>query len=505
MLRRFPCPGAPAARMPDRPGRGRAGPRAATKLWQGRLPGRTSPAVERYTSSVEDDRRLGVDDVDGSLAHAAMLREIGVLSAAEHRVLQRALRRIRAEFADGHFGFAATDEDVHSAVERRLFELAGEPAGRLHTGRSRNDQVATDLRLYTRRVIAELANDAAALQEVLLRRAEQHRDTPLPGYTHGQRAQVVSLAHHLLAYIEMLQRDVERLADARARADVLPLGSGALAGSTLPLRRSVVARALGFGSVASNSIDAVSDRDFVVETVAACALLMIHVSRLCEDLVIWSSSESGFVELDDSHSTGSSLMPHKKNPDVLELARARCGRVSGNLMTLLTVLKGIPLAYDRDLQEVKHPLFEAVDTVSSTLRVLAEVLSAARFNEVAMSAAASDPELYATDLAEHLVRKGVPFRTAHEIVARAVSEAKRKGATLGTLSAREWRRISPHFADPAGFFDPHSALQRRVTAGGPGPRSVALQLTRARRLIERTRRLHGGAGPQFRSTTMLDA
>jgi len=461
---------------------------APIKLWQARLPGGISPLVERYTTSVEDDRRLGVDDVDGSLAHARMLRAIGVLTAAEHRAIDRGLRTIRDEFSRGTFAFAPTDEDVHSAVERRLVGLAGSAAAKLHTGRSRNDQVATDLRLYTRRACTTLIAQAAALQEALVRQAERHRRSPLPGYTHGQRAQVITVGHHLLAYVEMLQRDVERLRDARSRCDELPLGSGALAGSSLPLDRRAVARELGFGSLSANSVDAVSDRDFAVEVTAACALLMTHASRLAEDLILWSTAEFGFVELDDAHATGSSLMPQKKNPDVLELARGRAGRVIGDLVTLLTMVKGIPLAYDRDLQEDKRALFDALDTASSTLLTLAEVIASLRFDLDAMRGAASDPSLRATDVAEYLVLRGVPFRAAHAMVARAVRMSAERGVSLADLDLAQWRSVSRRFdADVLRLFDADSAVERRVTAGGPGRRSVDAQLSRARRMIARNR------------------
>jgi argininosuccinate lyase len=483
--------GAPAGvAMPDR-ARTRA-PRSARpprKLWEGRLPGGTSPLVERYTSSLAEDRRLGADDVDVSLAHARMLRGIGILSAGEHRAVDRGLRRIRQELLRDTFEFAASDEDIHSAVERRLFAVAGDAAGKLQSGRSRNDQVATDLRLYVRRACAELALRVVDLQTALVRRADEHRSSVMPGYTHGQRAQVVSLAHHLLAYVEMLQRDAERLSDARRRCDVLPLGSAALAGSTLPLDREAVARDLHFRSLSANSLDAVGDRDFVVEVVAACALLMTHISRVSEDIILWSTAEFGFIELDDAHATGSSLMPQKKNPDVLELARARTGRVIGDLVTLLTVVKGIPLAYDRDLQEDKRALFDAVDTASTTLSVLTEVIGRARFATQVMRNAASDPAMRATDVAEYLVGRGVAFREAHALVARAVRGVQQLGQTLADLSVQDWRRISAHFdKDVVELFDVDSALQRRVTAGGPSRRSVARQLARARRLIERTRR-----------------
>lgn len=476
--------------MPDRPRR--RGPGAGTsrprKLWQGRLPGGMSPEVERYTSSLGDDRRLGADDVDGSLAHARMLRSVGVLTAAELRSIQRGLRAIRREIERDTFEFAESDEDIHTAVERRLFDLAGEAAGKLHTGRSRNDQVAASLRLYAKRAAAQLVGRVADLQEVLVRRATDHRLTVLPGYTHLQRAQVVSLAHHLLAYVEMLQRDVERLRDARGRADVSPLGSAALAGSTLPLDRDMVRRQLGFAAVSANSMDSVSDRDFVVELVSACALLMTHVSRLCEDVILWCSAEFGFAELDDADATGSSLMPQKKNPDVFELARARTGRVVGDLVAVLTTVKGIPLTYDRDLQEDKRALFDALDTSESTVGVLAGVLTRLRFDAERMRSAAADPSLRATDVAEYLVLRGVPFREAHGIVARAVRAAQAREVTLAELSFAEWRGLSSHVDGDIGtLFDVRTALAARVTRGGPGPRSVSQQLARARRLIAATR------------------
>ena len=331
---------------------------AGRKVWAGRLSAPTSERVERYTSSLAVDLRLGADDVAGSRAHARMLRGIGVLTVAQHRAIDTGLRAIAAELSGDVFAVSPEDEDIHTAVERRLFELAGPVAGMLHTGRSRNDQVATDLRMWARRECSDLLVALAGLQEALVRRAAEHRTAPMPGYTHLQRAQVVSLAHHLLAYVEMFARDALRLGAARRACDELPLGSGALAGSTLPLDRDRVAHLLGFERVAANSMDAVADRDFAVEIAAACALTMIHCSRLGEELVLWSSAEFGFASLPDSHATGSSLMPQKKNADVAELARGRSGRVIGDLVALLTVLKGLPLSYNRDLQEDKQPLFE---------------------------------------------------------------------------------------------------------------------------------------------------
>ncbi|MGA8014888.1 MAG: argininosuccinate lyase [Candidatus Dormiibacterota bacterium] len=469
--------------------------RAATKVWEGRLGSGTDRRVEEYTSSLPFDRRLAAEDIEGSLAHALMLREVGLLTAREHRAIAAGLRAIRRELERGEFDVDPADEDVHTAVERRLHELAGPVAGRLHTARSRNDQVATDLRLWCRRRVAELMLGCAGLQEALIRRARDHRSTPLPGYTHTQRAQVVSLAHHLLAHVEALQRDIERLEGAGRRADSLPLGSGALAGTTLPIDRGVARRELGFSALSANSLDAVSDRDFAVELVFACALLMVHLSRLAEELVLWTTTEFGFAELPDAYATGSSLMPQKKNADVCELARARTGRTTGDLVALLTVLKGLPLAYDRDLQEDKEPLFDAVDTALQTLGILAEVVVKMRFDVAAMRRAASDPMLLATDVAEYLVLRGMPFREAHLLIGAAVRRCVAERRTLADLSLEEWRRISELFDDGVlGLFDVDAALRRRELPGGPGPRSVGRALTRATAMVAGTRRAAARSG-----------
>jgi argininosuccinate lyase len=462
-------------------------------VWAGRLRGPTSALVEAYTSSLAVDRRLGADDVAGSGAHARMLRSIGVLSSAQHRAIDAGLRAIATELSTDTFTLSPSDEDIHTAVERRLFELAGPVAGMLHTGRSRNDQVATDLRLWARRACTDLLLALAGLQEALLVRAAEHRRDPIPGYTHLQRAQVVSLAHHLLAYVEMFARDALRLGAARTACDELPLGSGALAGSTLPLDRSRVAGELGFARIASNSMDAVADRDFAVEITAACALTMVHCSRLGEELVLWASAEFGFVTLPDSHATGSSLMPQKKNPDVAELARGRSGRVIGDLVALLTMLKGLPLTYNRDLQEDKEPLFDAVDSAAATLRMLTELVAVVEFDVAAMRRAASDPALQATDVAEHLVANGVPFREAHTIVGELVARTLAAGRTLADLDTDEWHAASDRFTPNVGrLFDPDAALRRRDVPGGPGPQSVARQLSRGRSLVARTRRAAAG-------------
>lgn len=475
---------------PERRARGGA---RAPKVWAGRLSAPTSERVERYTSSLAVDRRLGADDVAGSRAHARMLRSVGVLTVVQHRAIDAGLRAIAAELSGDVFAVSPGDEDIHTAVERRLFELAGPVAGMLHTGRSRNDQVATDLRMWARRACADLLVELADVQDALLARAAEHRTAPMPGYTHLQRAQVVSLAHHLLAYVEMFARDALRLGAARLACDELPLGSGALAGSTLPLDRERVADELGFGRIAANSMDAVADRDFAVEITAACALTMVHCSRLAEELVLWSSAEFGFASLPDSHATGSSLMPQKKNADVAELARGRSGRVIGDVVALLTVLKGLPLTYNRDLQEDKEPLFDSVDTTAATLRMLTEVITVVHFDVGAMRGAASDPALQATDVAEHLVANGVPFREAHTIVGALVAETVAAGRTLADLDLGEWRAASGHFGPTVvDLFDPDAALRRRDVPGGPGPRSVGRQLTRARALVARTRRAAAG-------------
>lgn len=460
-----------------------------TKMWAGRLGSRTARRVEEYTTSIAVDRRLAGDDIDGSLAHLHMLRAVGLVGAGDARAIESGLREIRREFDRDQFVVDPGDEDIHSAVERRLFEICGDAAGRLHTGRSRNDQVATDLRLYAKRTCCELMLATATLQEALARRAQRHRATLMPGYTHGQRAQVISLAHHLLAYVEMLQRDVGRLEDAHDRCDVLPLGSGALAGTTLPIDRRAVAHELNFATISANSMDAVADRDFAVELTAACALTMVHVSRLAEEIVLWTSAEYGFAELPDTHATGSSLMPQKKNPDVLELARGRTGRTIADLTGLLTLLKGLPLAYNRDLQEDKAALFDAVDTTLATLAVVTDVVRVLRFNRRVLRAAASDPALLATDVAEYLVERGLPFRAAHHLVAEAVRRTLEDGRTLRDITAAEWREITDLAGDDiVDLFDIDSALRRRELPGGPGPRMVSKQLVRAATLVARTRR-----------------
>ncbi|HEX3622824.1 MAG TPA: argininosuccinate lyase [Acidimicrobiales bacterium] len=447
-------------------------------LWQGRLAGGPAAELWAFTTSLSVDRRMAADDVAGSRAHVRGLARAGLLSAAEASELLAALDTVDAELASGAFVFAPTDEDVHTAVERRVTELAGPAGGKLHTGRSRNDQVATDLRLWARRELAGVATGVATLQAVLRDRAATALDegTYLPGYTHLQRAQPVLLAHHLLAHGWALARDVDRLVDTLRRLDVSPLGAGALAGSSLPLDPAATAADLGFGAAFDNSLDAVSDRDFVAEALFDLALLGVHLSRLGEEVVLWSSAEFGFVRLDDAWATGSSMLPQKKNPDVAELARGKAGRLIGHLTAVLVTLKGLPLAYNRDLQEDKEPLFDAVAQVGLALAALAGLLATATFDPVRMAAAADAPEAAAAavDLAEWLVATGTPFREAHHVVAGLVQEAAAGGPPLAELVAAH-----PGLGPEAVLvLQPGAAVRRRTTAGGAGPGPVAEQLAR---------------------------
>jgi len=456
------------------------------KAWSGRLQGETNPTLEGYTSSLEEDLELAPFDLEGSRAHARALARAGLLDSDTAAQLLTGLDRVEAEISSSSFRFLTSDEDIHMAVERRLTELLGEPAQRLHTGRSRNDQVALDLRLWARRASWRLVGAAADLQGVLLARARQEQRTLVPGYTHLQRAQPVHLAHHLLAYFEMLERDGERLRQCHRRLDVSPLGAGALAGTTLQIDRTQAAAELGFAGVTQNSLDAVSDRDFAVELVFDCALLAVHLSRLAEDLILWNTREFSFVSLPDSWATGSSLMPQKKNPDVLELVRGRAARPISSLLGLLTLLKGLPLSYNRDLQEDKHHLFTAVAATQASLQALAGLLADLRFQRERMEVAARDPELLATDLAEQLVAEGVAFRRAHELVGQAVRQAQ--GHPLDTWLAANWRELGlPNDPTPAGLFDPRASLSRREQPGAPGPEATRKALAKAASRLRRSR------------------
>jgi argininosuccinate lyase len=449
-------------------------------LWSGRFGTEPDELLLRYTVSLHYDRRLAADDITGSRAHVRGLVRAGILDGDEAGAVLAALDRVEHELADGTFEFAASDEDVHTAVERRVTELAGPAGAKLHTGRSRNDQVATDLRLWTKRELTVVAEAVLALQQVLLRRADEAGDAYLPGYTHLQRAQPVLLAHHLLAHGWALARDVDRLLDARRRTDVSPLGAGALAGSSLDLDPTGVAADLGFAATFENSLDAVSDRDFVAEALFSLALLGVHLSRLGEEIVLWSSAEFGFLVLDDAFSTGSSMLPQKKNPDVAELARGRAGRLVGHLTGVLTTLKGLPLSYNRDLQEDKEPLFDAVEQVVLATGARAGLLDSGRFDTARMAAAADDPLAGATDLAEFLVAGGLPFRQAHEVVGGLVRTSLSSGRPLADLVASEPRLG----AEAAALLRPGVSVTRRTTPGGAGPVPVATQKERFRARVE---------------------
>jgi len=450
----------------------------------GRFAGGPAADVARFTESISFDWRLWRHDLLGSMAHATMLQKIGVLTRKECKAIVRGLDAIGKEIAAGRFKWNPALEDVHMNIEAELTRRV--PAGaKLHTARSRNDQVALDIRLWLRDEIVALLSEIVDLQRSLVSLAEKNSDVLIPGYTHLQRAQPVYLAHHLLAYVEMLERDCERLWDCRSRVNVCPLGSGAIAGTTLPLKRELVAQLLGFvdasGKVqlTENSMDAVSDRDFAVEFSAAAALLAVHFSRLSEDVILWASAEFNYIRIADAYTTGSSLMPQKKNPDIAELARGKTGRVIGNLVSLLTLLKGLPMTYNRDLQEDKERLFDTVDTVRATTRLLAAMLRNTKVNGKACAAAAGDPALLATDLADYLVKRGMPFRQAHHVVGAVVALAEKSRKPLNRLTPAELRSVDKTFGrDAMNVFDLKQAMAKRNLPGAPGTKEVAKQLAR---------------------------
>ncbi|MGH7915892.1 MAG: argininosuccinate lyase [Candidatus Binataceae bacterium] len=439
------------------------------------------PEVEAFSASLPFDRRLYRHDIRGSIAHARMLARVGLLKPKETRAMVDGLGAIEAEISGGGFRFKLSDEDIHLAIERRLIEKIGAAGGKLHTARSRNDQVALDFRLYLRDELTRVCGLLDGLRAVLIEIAGGHAETVMPGYTHLQRAQPVSLAHHILAYVEMFERDRERFSQARIRTDVMPLGAGALAGTTLPIDRAQVARELDFSRVAQNSIDAVSDRDFALDFLSAAAITAMHLSRMAEELILWSSAEFGFVELPDEFSTGSSMMPQKKNPDLLELIRGKSGRVFGDLLALLTVLKGLPLAYNSDLQEDKERVFDAVDTLAPALELTAKLWPRLSFHADTMRAAAGGFAL-ATDLAEYLVMRGVPFREAHEAVGALVRDTVSGGRSLPDLSLDDLRRYSDKFgADALLSISAESSLRARTLVGGPAPATVRRRIRELRR------------------------
>jgi argininosuccinate lyase len=462
------------------------------QLWSGRFKEAVDPAVEKFTSSLAFDKRLALYDVQGSLAHARMLGARAILSKRDAAAIQRGLARVRREIESGQFRWALEDEDVHFAIERRLTALIGDAGKRLHTGRSRNDQVATDVRLWLRAEIDAADALLVALIRALLAQAARHAELIMPGYTHLQVAQPVTFGHHLLAYVAMLERDRERLADCRRRTNRLPLGAAALAGTTFPIDRERVARELGFEAVAENSLDAVSDRDFAIEFCACASLAMVHLSRLAEELVLWASPRFGFVRLPDRYCTGSSIMPQKKNPDVPELVRGKSGRVFGSLVTLLALMKGQPLAYNKDNQEDKEPLFDAADTLKACLEVFAGLAADLEPVPEAMRAAALEGHATATDLADYLVRKGVAFRDAHEIVARAVREAERAGVDLAQLPLAKLKSFSSKIGpDVKRILTLEGSVAARNHIGGTAPAQVRKAIARARSRLPRARKRLG--------------
>jgi argininosuccinate lyase len=453
-------------------------------MWKGRFQQQTAALLQSYSESISFDWRLWRHDIEGSIAHSAALEKAGLVSPQERQAIVDGLRAIGAEIEGGQFQFRSELEDIHMNIESELTRRIGDAGAKLHTARSRNDQVATDIRLYLREecdVMDALLRD---LQAALVELGERYRAVVIPGYTHLQRAQPVFFAHHLLAYVEMLQRDRDRLADCRKRINVLPLGSGAIAGSTILLDRQLVADLLGFPALTHNSMDAVSDRDFAVELLSGLALVAMHLSRLSEDVILWASSEFHFVTLSDAFTTGSSLMPQKKNPDVAELTRGKTGRVYGNLVALLTLMKGLPMTYNRDMQEDKEAIFDSVDTVKAALRVFAPMLREATVDAERCAEAVADANLLATDLADYLVNHGVPFRKAHEVIGRAVARCGALGCSLRELPLAEYQALSTVFgADVHEMLEVSRSMEARQAVGAPSPANVAAELGRWKILL----------------------
>ena len=437
-----------------------------------------------YTASIPLDQRLYRQDIKGSIAHAKMLAKQGIITESDAKAIIKGLNSIREEIEQGKFPFSTELEDIHMNIEAKLFEKIGDVAGELHTARSRNDQVTLDMRLFLKEEIPKTIDTIKALQSSLVELAEVNKEVIMPGYTHLQQAQPVLLAHHLLAYFEMFQRDKERFHDCLKRTDVLPLGSGALAGVAYPVDRQFLAQELGFSEISNNSIDAVSDRDFVVEFQAAAAITMMHLSRLAEELTLWSSSEFGFIEIGKAFTTGSSIMPQKKNPDVAELARGKTGRVYGNLMGILTTMKSLPLAYNRDMQEDKEGLFDTVDTLHASLEVFAGMVKALKVNTERIAQAMKTDYILATDLADYLVQKGLSFREAHGVVAKLSEYALSEGKNFRELGRKEYRKFSPFFSGDVYKITLESSVAARNVVGGTSPQQVGKALRRAKRLIK---------------------
>jgi len=460
-------------------------PPAGDKAWSGRFDEPVDALTQRFTASVGFDQRLALFDIEGSLAHARMLASCEILSADDLAAIEQGLAQVRQEIERGTFEWSLAREDVHMNIEARLTEIAGDAGKRLHTARSRNDQVATDVRLYLRAAIDRLLALVKDLQRALVDRAEMYADAVMPGFTHLQVAQPVTFGHHLMAYYEMLVRDAQRLADCRRRMNRLPLGAAALAGTSFQIDRLHVAKALGFDGVCENSLDAVSDRDFAIEFSACASLLMMHLSRLSEELILWSNPRFGFVDIPDRFCTGSSIMPQKKNPDVPELVRGKTGRVYGHLMGLLTLMKGQALAYNKDNQEDKEPLFDTVDTLSDTLAIFAAMIAGLEINRDKMRAAVLEGYATATDLADYLVRKGLPFREAHEVVARAVRHAEERGCDLSELALAELQQFSPLIGkEVATVLTPEGSVKARSHIGGTAPARVKTAIAKAKKNLE---------------------
>ena len=454
------------------------------KAWGGRFKGETNPLMERYSASIDFDWALFEYDIQGSKAHAEMLEKIGMLTAAERDAILTGLDEIKAEIGEGSFQFSASMEDIHMHIEARLIEKTGDAGKKLHTGRSRNDQVALDVRLFLKSETAKVEEILAGLLKALVDKAEKEKGVFMPGYTHMQKAQVVPFAHYLLAYYYMLKRDRERLKGVMRTIDVLPLGSGALAGSTIPLDREFVRAKLGFSKVSENSMDTVADRDFIIDSVYAFTMIMMHLSRMCEDLIIFSTGEFGYVSLPDELCTGSSLMPHKKNPDALELTRGKTSRVMADLYALLTLVKGLPMTYNRDLQEDKEPLFHAVETVRDALSIMTLCIEGMEVRADRMEAAASASYMPAVEMADYLTLKGVPFREAHGIVGRLVRACEEKGMALSAMKIDEMKAFSGVFeSDIFDYIDPRKILMNRRTAGAASFAEVEKELDAEKRYL----------------------
>ena len=460
------------------------------KLWGGRFSKTTDEMINEFQASIGFDRRMYREDIAGSLAHAAMLAKVGILSEEDHAAIEKGLKDILAQIEHGDFDFSVALEDIHMNIEKRLTDAIGDAGSRLHTARSRNDQVALDTHLFVRHAVVDVMAHIRALQQALTESAAQHRDVIMPGYTHLQRAQPILFSHHLMAYFGMLARDFERFQGVYARTDIMPLGAGALAGTTLPIDRQFVAQRLHFERIYTNSLDAVSDRDYILEFLSAASILMVHLSRLSEEIILWCSREFSFVELDDAHCTGSSMMPQKKNPDVSELVRGKTGRVVGHLMAMLMAVKGLPLAYNKDLQEDKEGLFDTIDTVKFSLAVYAQLIRGMKLREGVMRHAVEADYSNATDLADYLVRKGLPFRKAHAVAGQAVAQCIARGIYLADLPIADYQQLSPLFAeDIYDAIRPETCVACRNSYGGTSYEQAEMQLEAAKKLMMEEERM----------------